>query len=190
MFFDTEGKTQYRMAGEVREVAQKLIELFHPHLFGCRIEYVFVSKPPLRLGKPLAGRARKVTGLTAFLATPNFEGEPEPFFLIEITKPIWDTFTAEQRIALVNHELKHCDVDGETGNLTIRPHDEELFLDEIIWHGLWNESLQQLGEVVMISMERGVSAVPLKNNREQSNAVQKGSKRKSRWKAAQVAGAH
>ena len=171
------------MADEVRLVARKLIELFHPHLFGVRIEYVFVSKPPLRLGKPLAGRARKVTGLNAFLATPNFEGEPESFFVIEITKPIWDFYTADRRVALVNHELKHCGHDEETGDLSIIPHDEELFFDEISWHGLWNDGLQQLGEVILAVVERG-TVTPLKNNREQSNAVQKGAKRKSRWKAA------
>lgn len=136
-------KKEYAPAKEVREIAETLIALYHPHLVGIRIEYVFVSEPPVSLGRPLAGRARKVTGLNAFLATPDFEGEPEPFFVIEITLPMWDAKPFKWRIALVDHELKHCGCDRVTGQLYIVPHDEEEFDEIVERHGTWNEGLER-----------------------------------------------
>jgi hypothetical protein len=135
--------TEYDRADEVRLIAGKLIELFHPHLRDIRIEYVFLSEPPMSLGRALAGRARKVTGLKAYLATPDFEGpaEAKPFFVIEITQPTWDKKHLRWRIALVDHELKHCGVDELTGDLYIVPHDEEEFDEIAERHGLWNEGL-------------------------------------------------
>lgn len=140
--------TEYRKADEVKVIAERLISLFHPHLHGVRIEYVFLSEPPKRLGRPLAGRARKVAGLNAYLATPGCEGEPEPFFVMEITWPIWLSYTIEKKIALVDHELKHFDLDEETGQLTIRPHDVEEHICIVERHGAWSEDLVMLIEVL------------------------------------------
>jgi hypothetical protein len=144
-------RTSYAPAPEVAAIAERLIELFHPHLHGVRIEYVFLSEPPLRLRRPLAGRARIVSGLNAFLATPGFEGEPEPFFCIEITKPIWDAWRVEKRIALVDHELKHCGYDDEFDEICLIPHDEEEFDDIAERHGAWEEGLERFGD----ALERG-----------------------------------
>lgn len=141
-------KTEYSNAEEVAAIAARLIELYHPHLRGARIEYVWVSKPPVQLGRPLAGRARKVTGLNAYLSTPGCEGEPEPFFVIEIAAPIWDAWPAAKRIALVNHELKHCGRNEETGAIYLVPHDFEDFHDIARWHGAWDEDLELLAEVL------------------------------------------
>jgi hypothetical protein len=141
-------KTQYAPAPEVAEVAARLIERFHPHLRGVRIEYVFLSKPPRQSGRVLAGRARKVTGLNAYLATPGSSGEPQPFFVIEIVAPIWDAWPGAKRLALVNHELKHCGRNVETGALSIIPHDVEEFHDIALWHGAWDEDLELLAEAL------------------------------------------
>jgi hypothetical protein len=141
-------KTEYDRADDVRLIAGKLIELFHPHLLGIRIEYVFLSEPPMSLGRALAGRARKVSGLNAYLATPDFEGpaEPEPFFVIEITQPTWDKGAWRWRIALVDHELKRCGVDELTGDLYLVPHDEEEFDEIVERHGAWEAGLETFAE--------------------------------------------
>ncbi|HYG82463.1 MAG TPA: putative metallopeptidase [Pyrinomonadaceae bacterium] len=136
-------RNEYAPAHEVRLIAEKLIALFHPRLFGCRIEYVFVSEPPKSLNRELAGRARKVSGLYAFLATPFFEGEPEPFFCIEITKPKWDVRPLRWRVALVDHELRHCDYEDEVDDACLVGHDEEEFDDIVERHGAWNEGLER-----------------------------------------------
>src|SRR5205085_953310 len=83
------GRKEYARAPEVAEIAKRLIELFHPHLVGVRIEYVWVSKPPVIGGRPRAACMRKVSGLYAYLATPGSEGEPKPFFVMEVCLPLW-----------------------------------------------------------------------------------------------------
>jgi predicted metallopeptidase len=141
-------KTEFAHAEEVRLIAEKLIALFHPHLRGIRIEYVFLSEPPMSQGRALAGRARKVSGLNAYLATPDFEGpgESEPFFVIEITQPTWDKSSFRWRVALVDHELKHCGVDELSGDLYIVPHDEEEFDDIVERHGAWEPGLDSFAK--------------------------------------------
>lgn len=117
-------RKRYSPAPEVAAIAARLIDLFHPHLRGVRIEYVFVSEAPRHGGRPVNGLMRVVTGLYAFLATPDFEGEPEPFFCMEITRPIWDVKPAEWRVALVDHELSHAGYDDEYDTICTVPHDE------------------------------------------------------------------
>ena len=135
-------RTEYAPADEARVIADKLIAHFHPHLFGARIEYAFVSEPPKRLGQPLAGRIRKVTGLYAYLATPGFEGAPEPFYCMELTKPTWDARTLRWRVALVDHELRHAGFDEEADDPGLVGHDEEEFRDIVERHGAWTEGLE------------------------------------------------
>jgi len=117
------GRKEYARAPEVAALAARLIELFHPHLHGVRVEYVWVNKPPVIHGKPRAACMRKVSGLYAFLATPGAEGEPEPFFVMEVCYPLWLATPAEGQVALVDHELKHGGYDDEADTLYIVPHD-------------------------------------------------------------------
>jgi predicted metallopeptidase len=135
----------YTDAPVVKEIAQGLIPQHHPHLEGARIEYVFRSKRLTSNGKIVAGKARKVTGLNAFLATkpPAFGGLP--FFVIEIAQDVWDALPRPQQVALVDHELCHCfrEIDDDTGEweLSIRPHDVEEFAEIVYRHGLWSQDL-------------------------------------------------
>ncbi|HLM54739.1 MAG TPA: putative metallopeptidase [Pyrinomonadaceae bacterium] len=142
------GRKEYARAPEVAEVAARLIELYHPHLDGVRIEYVWVNKPPVIGGQKKAAVMRKVSGLHAFLATPGAEGEPKPFFVMEVCLPVWLSKSAEWRLALVDHELKHGGRKGETDALFIVPHDFEDFHDVAERHGAWNEDLELLSEAL------------------------------------------
>ncbi len=50
----------------------------------------------------------------------------------------------EQRRALLDHELLHCDYDPETETASIAAHDFEGFVKELERHGAWQADLQQL----------------------------------------------
>jgi putative metallopeptidase len=83
---------RYREAHEVAEIARDLIYDFHPHLGSARIRYIFRNEIAEDPGKLVYGKARKIGGLNAWLATEDRgyeEEEPEPFFVIEIAEPIW-----------------------------------------------------------------------------------------------------
>lgn len=142
--------TTYRDAPEVEEVAEPILREHHPELYEIRdrIRFVFVSPIPIRGGKNIWGRCRKVSGLNAFLARDDEEDEDgEPFFVIEIAEGIWSILHAEARRALVDHELCHATTgfDGD-GNLKLEivPHDLEEFTAVVGRHGIWRPEIEKL----------------------------------------------
>lgn len=118
---------------------------------GFRIESVFMDKIPMSSGRLVAGRARRVSGLTAWWA--EFGGNPERceryeagvvFGVVEIAWPIWAGLKSHQQVALVDHELCHfrVDWDAEPPGLKVRGHDFEEFAQVIRRRGLWSSAAQ------------------------------------------------
>jgi predicted metallopeptidase len=143
---------EYRKAPEVEEIGRELIEEHHPHLLGVRVEFLFMSKTPKSKGRDVWGRAKKISGLNAFLALgPNvlpetYEDQPFDLFVIEISEEVWDRLRSKGRRALVDHELSHCQiVEDEEGrvNLAVVGHDVTEFEAVIRRNGLWREDLEE-----------------------------------------------
>jgi hypothetical protein len=129
---------------EVVELANRLINSHHTHLEPIRIEYLFLSEPILERGKDVWGRARKVTGLNAYLAArerPQEAIEPRGFFVVELVKNIWNQLDSKSKDALMDHELSHCWVNDD-GSLAIKPHDLEEFNSIVRRHGLWRADIE------------------------------------------------
>ena len=143
---------EYRRAPEVEEVARGLLAEHHPHLLGVRVEFVFMSKTPKSKGREVWGRAKKVSGLNAFLAAgPNdlpehYEEQPADFFVIEVSEEVWERLTAKGKRALVDEKLSCCEIetDEETGSvgLAVVGPDVAGFEAVIRRHGLWHEDLE------------------------------------------------
>lgn len=141
----------YAPAPDVAKMADRLIGDHHLHLAGQPIVYVFRDPAARSRGKIVMGKARRVTGLNAFLVSlaagggrldDDLGGEVDhTFFVMEIARPIWDDAPIEARRALVDHELCHFGVDDETGALTIRGHDLEEFNAVVERHGVWREDV-------------------------------------------------
>lgn len=139
-------------APEVRRLAEMLIkrESEFVHLRGLRIEYLFRSEASRSAGKLTLGKARKITGLNALLATPDIADNPDAtsegaeFFVLEIAHDTWEMMNSRQREALTYHELLHfgvfVDDDGDA-HLSIVPHDVEAFGLEIQKYGPWKQDL-------------------------------------------------
>lgn len=135
--------TDYSQADAVKAIAAELVPLHHRHLIGHRVEFVWRDTAAKKAGKVVLGRARKISGLNAFLAREDqtLEGEGVPdFFVIEIAEDEWGDLREPQRVALVDHELSHCavmpDEDGLL-KLSMAPHDCEEFCSVVERHGLW-----------------------------------------------------
>lgn len=141
--------TTYWHAPEVEEIAQKLIAEHHSHLAGVEIKCVFREPAAKNKGKVVLGKARKIGGLNAHLvglARPYDRGDDPPdFFVIEIASMTWLQLTEAQRLALVDHELCHFDIEwnenDDTEKLIIRGHDLEEFTEVVARHGLWQPDL-------------------------------------------------
>jgi hypothetical protein len=152
----------YTTAPEVETLARKLINTVdrHEHLADVRVDFIFINEAPASKGRLVLGRARKVGGLTAYLASADATAEPNldgfapraPFFVIEISFDTWQGLTEAQRVALVDHELCHCrvDFDDKTGEqkLSTVGHDVEEFACVVERHGLWSNGLTGMGRVM------------------------------------------
>jgi hypothetical protein len=142
---------EYQPALEVEDVARDLINAHHPHLATVRIDYVFASDPLKEKGKIVWGRAKKVSGLNAWLASETRQRDavqPEEFFVVEINKAVWQQLDEKCKKALVDHELTHCDLDPETSKLSMRPHDLEEFNIIVRRYGLWRADVQLFLEAI------------------------------------------
>jgi len=140
---------KFTPAPEVKEIAEELIPLHHSHLVDARIEYVFTDTVGKRGSKQVWGTMRKISALPAYLAADKNSqnhGETDDFFVLTITKPIWEDLSYKQRVALVDHELCHAGVkldDEGEAKLFIVPHDLEEFTCIVKRHGLWREDVKK-----------------------------------------------
>lgn len=148
--------TDYSYATEVAKIAAGLIKEHKEYepLAEERIEYVFRDKHGNKNGKPVLGKARKISGLNAFLASiddaPEIGIEVEEFFVMEIARDLWLVLTVEQKTALVEHELQHFFVDYDDKGvkvLQLLPHDLEEFAIIVKRHGLWQPDLRHFVKV-------------------------------------------
>lgn len=146
----------YRPAPSVQRIAADLIPKHHQHLVDVRVDYVFRSKAAKTGGKTVFGKARKMSGLNAYLAQQDSPDEAPAeealdFFVIEIAEDIWALLDQGQRIALVDHELCHCliefDDDGDA-TLKMKPHDLEEFKAVVERHGLWRPDVVEFAAVI------------------------------------------
>lgn len=126
---------EYAAAGEVKQLAQSVIDKWHPHLSGISIEYVFALEEIKNKGKLVLGRARKMSGLNSFLRS----SDDEQFFVIEIWADGWRSMDQTARVALLDHELSHCKMEVKEGELRLFTvgHDLEEFNAVVERHGLW-----------------------------------------------------
>lgn len=129
---------EYSPAPEVRDIAERLIEILKPELEGFEIRYVMSSEDPKKDGRDVLALARKVVGLNAYLA-----GHSEGFFVIEVG-PKFETLTENQKIAVVHHELNHFGISDE-GGLTLIPHDIEEFSSTVEIFGEYHSGLTIFG---------------------------------------------
>lgn len=156
----------YSPADEAAKIGRQLVAAHHNHLEGERIEYIFRSEAAESGGKTIWGKARKISGLNAYLAAdpdetvtgvPQVDDDngPAPFFVIELARDVWQGLTGSQRAALVDHELSHCQVKLKDGKASIScvSHDVEAFESEVARHGLWRSNLKRFAKVSLDAVD-------------------------------------
>lgn len=118
---------------EVIEMAQGLVEKYHPDLRNANIGILFRETASTRNGKKVLGQASKVTAKWQ----PLLDGAYH--FIIWLAADWWlDEASPAQRRALLDHELQHCYMlDGLQPKL--RGHDLEEFACIIERHGFWRD---------------------------------------------------
>jgi hypothetical protein len=146
----------YGTAEQVEEIANKLMPTYHPELTTARVEYIFVDKASQKNGRPVLGRAKRVSGAIEFLL--------EKDFLLEVALDCWNDASPRQREALVDHLLESCTgtEDEKTGDMkwSMRTPDVQEFTSIIHRHGAWTEELAGMVTVAQrLNVEERVQEV-------------------------------
>lgn len=143
-------------APELTRIGQALIERYPEFGFllnaDARIAYVWKRKGGKTKRKDFYGACQRPGGLLKHFAGCDY------VIWIAADHVRESGFTNLQLEALVFHELSHTgySIDEDQNSptygemkLTIRGHDEELFLDELRRYGCWRQSLRRLSHVVI-----------------------------------------
>lgn len=140
---ETVGKPIYRLLRD-------LVQAHHTHLIDARIALAWcTSWRPDVDGRVVLGKCKKASDLDRELAAFDF--------IILLKKSFWQDLavTADQRAALLDHELCHADVklDERTGEpvtdergrkvYRLRKHDIEEFAAVVERHGVYKRDLEQ-----------------------------------------------
>jgi hypothetical protein len=112
----------------VIEIAQELVDQYHPWLQDTSIGFLMRSEAPQSNGQITYGQASKVKPELRALGV-DYD------FLIWLAHDQFVNLSARQRVALIDHELCHCVV--VDGKAKIRPHDVTEFNCIIERHGFW-----------------------------------------------------
>jgi len=146
----------YGNAERVEEIAASILPTYHSELATARMQYIFVDKAGQKNGRPILGKAKRVSGAWEFLL--------EKDFIIEVAADCWNDASEPQRAALVDHLLESCTgvEDEETGDMkwSMRTPDVQEFTSILHRHGAWTEALQGMVEVAQrLNVEARVQEV-------------------------------
>lgn len=133
-------QTAYQVAPQAAEIARIIIPVLHDHLLNARIRYLFREQL-----SDCSAKASRAGAKLEFLA--------EVDFLIEVNWTSWRHLSAEQRIALMDHELCHCGRDLEKEKYVLVEHDIEEFGSIVRRWGLWHHQLAKFGKAVKEQLE-------------------------------------
>jgi hypothetical protein len=135
----------FRDDGLLTNLGQTVRQQCHTRLADSKLLFLFRSEAAKSKGRVRLGAARKPGALLAFLCHKAFGVSPD--FIIEIAEDCWELLTANERLALLDHELQHChlEVNPKTGEIKtgLVGHDVEEFGSVLARRGAWRPDLKR-----------------------------------------------
>ena len=161
----------FRRDKDLETVAERLISMFYPEFEG-EVEIAVVMRSDNFTGKPRRlAQIEKLVGFKAWLfkssrVAPYDERftDPGAVFIIQIVEPRFERLSAEQKIAVIDHELAHISINETSGDLTVdAEHDIEEFSSIARRHGLYHEGLMIFAEAIEQGVENYSQRDEIKN---------------------------
>jgi hypothetical protein len=142
----------FMAAPELASIGNALVARYAEFGFlaNTKIEYRWKRKGGRSHGRDTYGKCVKTSGALRHFARCDY------LIWVAADHVCESTWTELQLEALLYHELCHCgfEIDDDEKSptygemrLTIRGHDDEVFLDELRRYGAWNSSRERAGEV-------------------------------------------
>ena len=154
---------EYIPNDDAKDIAEQIIQDWHPHLEGVKIAYISKVKPPKKAKKGSPAKqprqGKKIVMAKAAKVSPKMQALMSDgyVFVIEFNDAIWQELAHEKRIALVDHELCHLGSDAD--GFYLKGHSVEEFREIIKRHGFWKDDVRQFAEQTeQIYHEQEVSA--------------------------------
>lgn len=134
----------HKVPQQVLDLANEIIEEYHPELAEFNIGFLFRSEAATSAGRMVLGQAAKAPAkLAPFMDLDGIIWLAEVEFL---------SFSPLQRRALIDHELCHFEV-NDAGELTLRGHDIEEFKVIIERYGLWRTDLEFVAPAIVAATQ-------------------------------------
>lgn len=143
-------------------VGRILVKTLHPHLINREIGYLFRESMQSR-GSVTLAKASKVGGKLEHFSNLDF--------LIEVNWEQWKVLGVRERVALIDHELSHFDVDAERDTPVILPHDLEEFTSIVRRWGAWRPAICHLVKAAEDYNQRDLFEEPVRPSEEGIEAV-------------------
>lgn len=125
-------------------IAKDILPTFHAELVDAKIKYYFVTDHSMKAGRPIFGKARKLSGASQYLAGGYN-------FAIEVALDLWNAAEPAVRRARIDHLLEYCTgvEDEKSGAMkyTMREPDVKEFSTILRRHGAYNDDLMGLIQV-------------------------------------------
>lgn len=132
----------YQKAPEtVVELVREVVAENHYRLQNSRIAVIMKDKATKTRGQVVLGTAEKFPDKLKPLTNINYD------FLLAFAYDEWLGLDPDQKRALVDHELCHCEYNEEM-EPTMRGHDVEEFIEIIERHGFWKPQLRQMANAI------------------------------------------
>ena len=134
-----ETSDKFIFADDVKRLAARLIQDHHNHLIDARIVYLFRMDDWEKNDIMIGGSAKAVNQEGKFLT--NFD------FIITINYFLWNMASEAERVALVDHQLTHCNFrENSKGERRwcIIDHDVNEFSSIVSRYGMWDENLRKM----------------------------------------------
>lgn len=133
-----------KVDNEVIEIAQEVIEKWHPDLEEASIAFIFRTEAPTSNGRVAYGAASRIKPEHQLLGLDHD-------FLIWLAQDKWYTLTDAQKVALIDHELCHVGFNDKDKPVMI-DHDIQEFACIIERHGFWWPNPERFIEAVQAAM--------------------------------------
>lgn len=150
----------YRCGEEIRPVAERVIEAYHPHLARASIAYIFRSGRWEKRGRTITGRALVPRGAMRYLIGCDL--------VLVINEKAYRDQEDEGRLALLDHELSHFNppARGRGGEAvwSTRDHDISEFSEVVKRHNICTSNLCALAgdREVQLDLIKALSNIELK----------------------------